>query len=163
MDVPCGVTVTIPGELAVRSKDLWRAVSQKCVFQLPSMSPPQQSSSTFLDKGQLEAQVKELYTQVKTLADENRSLRESLQANSQIYSKKLDSILSTLQNKAIFVNREADLVSSNEVADGTAPMFIPSEIRPKDVSVRIDVQGEVVKSDVASVAEQVRKVRKKEF
>lgn len=161
-DVPYGVTVTIPGELAVRSKDLWRAISQKCVFQLPSASPPQQFS-TSSGRGHLEAQVKELSLQVQTLANENRSLRESLQSSSQTYSQKLDTILSALQNKAIFVDRGVIPVSLDEVADSTAPVFIPSKIRPEDVSVRIDVQGEIVKSDVASVAEQVRKVRKEQF
>jgi hypothetical protein len=161
-DVPYGVTVTIPGELAVRSKDLWRAISQKCVFQLPSVSSPQQISINS-GKEYLEAQVKELSLQVQTLANENRSLRESLQSSSQTYSQKLDTILSALQNKAVFVDRGAISVSLDEVADGTAPVFIPSKIRPEDVSVRIDVQGEVIKSDVSSVVEQVRRVRKKEF
>jgi len=154
-DVPCGVTVTIPGELAVRSKDLWRAISQRCIFQLPSAAPPPQFS-TSPEREQLEAQVKELSTQVKALADENRSLRESLQNSNQNYSQKLDTILSALQNRAVFVDR--GFTPSPEV-EIKAPLFIPSKIIPEDVTVRIDVQGEVIQSDAISVAERVRKLR----
>ena len=40
VSVARGVTVIIPAGQATRSKDLWRAINQKCLFQLQSQGTP---------------------------------------------------------------------------------------------------------------------------
>jgi len=160
-NVPHGMVVTIPGDLAIRSKDLWRGIAQRALFQLPSTSPPETTYSGH-EKESLESQIRDLFAQLKALKVENQSLRESLQSNSQLNSQKLDSILSALQNKVASFSQSipSSRVVADEVADGTAPMFIPSEIRPKDVDIRIDVQGESIKSDMTNTADLLHKLKR---
>ena len=165
-DVPHGVTVTIPGELALQSKDLWRAISQKCLFQLPTAAPPPHMSTpvfTDSDKAVLEAQIRELETQVRVLEAENRALKELAQTTAS--SDKLDAILMAIQSGQMSMGAATGGVRpaarpSQEVADGTAPTFLPSEIRPRDVDARIEERKETQVSDVSSAAGRLRKLRK---
>lgn len=158
MDVPHGVTVVIPGDKAVRSKDLWRALSQRCIFQLPTASPSQYPVS--YNRGNVETNNSNLSAQVKALEAENKILRESLQQTSQSYEEKLNLILLAVQkNSRGFEGQKAPVLLAGEEVDGTAPLFIPSEIHPKDVDVRIDVQGEASQSNVSDTADRLRKIR----
>jgi len=175
MDVPHGVTVTIPGDMAIRSKDLWRGISQKCLFQLPSAAPPpgQYLPATPAvsviqpdpDRPRLEARIRELENKVLTLEVENRLLRElrGEPQGTQNRDSKIDSILEALQNATLSGPRPmfgGGTSRKEEVADGTAPTFLPSEIRMRDADVRIDIQGESsTTSDVSGAAERLRKMR----
>jgi hypothetical protein len=162
-DVPHGVTVTIPGELAVRSKDLWRAIAQKCIFQLPSASPPLErvaAQAVDPERPRLDARIRELEDQIRSLEGENKGLRGS-SAQSDDRDQKLDSILAALQTGAVFSSSfpSGVPIKKQEVADGTAPTFLPSEIRSRDMDARIDIQSESSVSGVSEAAERLRKIR----
>lgn len=169
-DVPYGVVTTIPGELAVQSKDLWRAISQRYILLISTMAPTLQQtpSPVFSSERQyLEKQIGELSTRLSTLENENRLLRE--QGESQTLQK-LNEIISALQqNKHVTVVNEVVRIEEKpkikekpeeEKVDGTAPMFFPRRIYPDDVSVRIDVQGESASSEVVGAANRLREIRK---
>jgi hypothetical protein len=161
-DVPHGVTVTIPGELAVRSKDLWRAISQKCIFQLPSASPP--SPQLGYDIGQLEGQISDLAARLRALEAENKLLREKTETQT---ARKLDEIISVLQSRpqtVVITEKEVKTVKPEERVDGTAPIFLPSKLHPDGAAVvRIDVPGENASSDVIDAANRLRKMRKEKL
>jgi hypothetical protein len=166
-DVPHGMTVTIPAELAVRSKDLWRGIYQKCLFQLPTAAaaPAPMASVPDPERPRLEAYIRDLESQLRTMAAENMSLREELRRGSQDQTQKLDSILAALANGAALAGPSGaakPMFQREEVADGSAPTFLPSQIKPKDVDVRIYIQGESSQADVSGMAERLRKVRKGE-
>lgn len=87
-------------------------------------------------------------------------------AQAQDHSTKLDSILAALQNSPAATHmvpgRTVASAPRQEVADGSAPTFLPSEIKPKDVTIRIDIQGEESLSDVSGIGDKLRKLRNKE-
>ena len=167
-DVPHGETITIPAAQAFRSKDLWRAISQKCLMQMPliAATQPAQASLSDQERQRLTAQVQSLEAQIRTLSAENLALKDELRRASEGQSQKLDSILAALQSgvPVMALPGAARVVNApkQEVADGSAPTFLPSEIKPRDVSVRIDIQGESNASDVSEVAEKLRRLRKSE-
>lgn len=171
-DVPHGQTVTIPGDMAIRSKDLWRAISSKCLFQLPSASPPptpfpaQVSDS---DRSYLESQVGSLRERVKTLEAENERLQAALQTSQDRENDKLDSILAAIKTSGVsagpmFARHGSEAVKRDDGVDGSAPTFLPSEIKPTDVvDARIDVQGERSEesaSTVSSSADRLRQIKR---
>ncbi len=163
-DVPYGMTIVISAEEAIRSKDLWRALSQRCLFQLQSALPTTPIGVVGQlpnpDRLQLEARIRELEAQIRGLEVENQALKRNMQGPSALDSQKLDSILAAIQNGVVFSSVGAKPTQvKNEVADGTAPTFLPSEIKPKDMESRIEVQPESIPSDVASSAERLRKLR----
>jgi hypothetical protein len=47
------------------------------------------------------------------------------------------------------------------VVDGAAPTFIPRQIKPEDVEVRIDIQAESSTAEISSAAERLRQLRKR--
>jgi hypothetical protein len=160
-DVPHGMTVTIPVELAVRSKDLWRAISQKCLFQLPTVAAPPQYPPPDQEKPRLEARILDLEAKVRMVTAENLTLREELRRGAQDQSQKLDSILAAIQNGIPMAGVRPGR-PPEEVADGTAPTFLPSRIKSDDLTAHIDIQGESSTADVAGAAERLRKMRKGE-
>lgn len=163
-DVPHGMTVTIPAELAVRSKDLWRAISQKCLFQLPTVAAPPQLPPPDQEKPRLEAHVRDLEAKVQMLSAENLTLREELRRGAQDQSQKLDSILAAIQNGIPMALPAGvrPVRPPEEVADGSAPTFLPSRIKSDEMTAHIDIQGESSNADVTGAAERLRKLRKGE-
>jgi hypothetical protein len=161
-DVAYGATVVIPAELALMSKDLWRGISQKHLYQLPTI-PTSHPMTADPEKSRLERYVTELESHVVRLESENKALREQLQKSGQEMDSKLDSILMALKSGAPMVagtSRGNVTAQKSEVADGTAPTFLPSEIRSKDMDAHIDIQGESTQSGVSEAAERLRKMRK---
>lgn len=169
-NVPYGATVTIPASLAVQSKDLWRGISQRCLLQLPSSAPSLQLQQPPVQpvvdhSSHLNEQIKTLNSQVQALMAENQTLRASMASVSVESASKLDSILMMLQNgvsaaPAQAGTRMAPKAAPEEVADGSAPTFLPSQIRPTDMHGHIDIQGESTESNVSSVADRLRKLKK---
>ncbi len=165
MDVPHGMIVSIPAEQAAISRDLWRAISQKCLFQLPSTPAPSPSAPPPRLAADVE-RIRVLEERVQLLERENTQLREALQT-SQVQQGKLDRILTLLQSGGIAVVDRMEIAPNAPrpalapTVNGEAPQFIPAEIRPKEVSVHIeDAKGETVTSGVSDAAEQLRKLRK---
>jgi len=171
-DVPHGVEVVIPVELALRSKDLWRSISQHFLAQLPTIATtvPKQLAAPDSERPRLEARIRELEALVRDLDAQLRaSQAESLSLRSELarvlqaqdHSTKLDSILAALQSGvAVGPTGRPMAAPRQEVADGSAPTFLPSEIKPKDVTVRIDIQGEESLSDVSGIGERLRRLRR---
>lgn len=175
-DVPHGQVATIPGELAVMSKDLWRGISSKCLMQLPSAGPPPQLIGSSVEewnseKAVLEAKVRNLSENIRSLEIENERLLANntrleveLQAAQAREAGKLDSILSALQNGIAIAGPARSVPQKrDDVVDGSAPTFLPSEIRPRDVDARIDIQAEqsdAAASSVTSAAERLRQIKR---
>lgn len=168
-DVPHGETVTIPADQAFRSKDLWRGISQKCLMQMPliaatpSYVPPQQALPA-PERQRLEGHIRNLEAQLRSMAAENLGLKEELRRASEAQAQKLDTILAALQNGipvAVGLGASRVAAPKQEVADGSAPTFLPSEIKPKDVSVHIEIQGEAAPSELSNAAERLRQMRNK--
>lgn len=163
MDVPYGVTVSISAEKAARSKDLHRAISQRCIFALPShpsgpalfhQNPPQQVGDGVL------------LERIRALEEEKRQLQMAIIQSNDAQQQKLDAILLAIQAQAtvqqvIHVNSNGNVLPPrHEVADGEAPTFIPSEIHPKDAESRIESQKDSAgASGVSDAAERLRKMR----
>lgn len=162
MDVPHGVTVTIPADKAAISKDLWRGIGQKCMFQLPSAPPPAHVPiQRMADDTPLHERIHALQERNKQLEEENQALKEGLRTSQQDQQRKLDSILSAIQTGA-FVQRAGKGVGilATELADGQAPTFIPSEIRPKEAETRIESRKEEAEgAGISGAVERLRKMR----
>lgn len=165
IDVPYGVYVTIPGDRAVGSKDLWRAISAKCVFHVPSAPAPSVSvvraPSSAPDQSQ---RVAELEQQLGRLQAENDALRrEADQRRSG--EAKLDLILSMLPNLATGGSAPAAVSPSaapSEIADGTVPTFFPSTIVPRDVEASIEIEAQSSNGGgISAATEALRKMRKR--
>lgn len=171
IDIPHGVTVTIPAEMAARSKDLHRAIGQKCVFVLPATmgishvhqsppSPPPPAPSLPPVVAPVVVKDLALHERIRALELENRRLQTSLQTSSEAAEKKLDAILLAIQSGAVGRAVNGRIGLPDEVASGGAPTFIPSEIRPKDAESRIETQKDSAgASGVADAAERLRKIR----
>ena len=165
MDVPHGREVIIPADKAARSKDLWRAISQKCIFKMPNIPPPARGPLGHVGDSLLQERLVFLEQRCKQLEDENTTLRESLRS-ALAQGDRLDTILSAIQSmpapQVVHVNGHgsAPAAPREEIADGTAPQFIPSEIAPKDAETRIDTKRETGDSSNVNVAaERLRKMR----
>lgn len=171
MDVPCGAIVIIPAEKALRSKDLWRAISQKCLAKLPSAPPPMPTASDSrvqilerdklvlleanrllqIEKDQLQAENASLRLE-KSVLEEN--LRTALQQQ-----QTLDAILSAIRS-GVSVSVRADTSKPVTGIDGSAPLFLPEEIHPKDAETRIEVKKDETSSeDVSDTRGVLRKIR----
>jgi len=171
-DVPHGVEVVIPVDMALRSKDLWRGISQHALAQLPTIATTvPKLSAPDPERPRLEARVRELEsvvrdleTQLRVSQAESLSLRFELERSTQAqeHAVKLDTILAALQNGVVPTAGRPLAAPRQEVADGSVPTFLPSEIKPRDVTVRIDIQGESSQSDVSGIGDRLRKIRNKE-
>jgi hypothetical protein len=165
--VPHGVEVIVEGHLAVQSKDLWTAISQQKLIQLPSVapSPRYRAGPNRAEVSALEEQVRDLHARMQALEAENKALRGKDDTQTAL---KLDAIIEELQKRptvvpGVVVRDQDASIPPEEVVDGTAPMFLPDKIHPEDASVRIDVQGESAPSEVISAADRLRKIKKGEI
>jgi hypothetical protein len=171
-DVPYRTLVVIPEAQALMSKDLWRAISQGAVYQLPSAPYPTGAPHNGSDqeKQRLEKYASELEARLARLQTENDALKRRLDGGSQTEAK-LDEILKAVKDGLIKpvpassypgfpTAQEAKGV--DETVDGSAPTFLPGEIKPKDLEARIQIEGEESTSDsVSEAADRLREMRKK--
>jgi len=169
--VPHQIAVYIPADLAYRSKDLWRGISQRRLFQLTGGSGLAVESNTKVlqvapDMGELEdlrIENKKLRQQLEEAQRQNTGLQEALQA----MQGQLTSILRLLGK---IENGEVPLrgissqslepvraVASPMVVGGEVPTFIPDDIRPEDAKANIKVDAEVVVG--TSVSDNVKALR----
>lgn len=170
MDVAFRTVVVIPQDQALRSKDLWRSISQGFLCQIPSAPYPTGAVGVPADsdKARLEKYAAELEARVVRLQSENASLRQDLEGSSLTQSAKLDEILKAIQSGLKVVpapSQQAGGLPSpaEETVDGAAPTFLPAEIRAKDLDARINIQGEESTSDaVSEAADRLRQLRKKD-
>lgn len=168
-DVPYGMSVVIPGEQALRSKDLWRAISTRCVFEVPKklMGVPTVRADTDKEQ-QLELRVKELTEEVAGLrlalaaAESKLAAAEAKEDAPNEYEEKLNRILQAIEQGKTSMPAIPAAKLLEEI-DGTAPTFLPSSIVPQDAQTRIDIQGEQSESgEVSKAAANLRKMRKRQ-
>jgi hypothetical protein len=170
MDVPYGREIVIPADKANGSKDLHRAINQKKIFRLPDQPVPRhlpplghirddilQERNSFL-----EVRCKQLEAENRELQETSRQLQETLRLTAEQQNQTgLDTILKAIQAikaGAVYVNGTSS-APKDDVADGTAPQFIPNEITPKDAETRIGVQRSTGDSGVSTAADRLRKMR----
>lgn len=170
MDVPHRVVVTVPADRATVSKDLWRAISQRRLFQLhagpatqapvrpvapPVASDAWQSKCRVLEaeNAQLRSRVAELEAHVCPVVPTSDS------------TGKLDEILALLHSgKAVVTAGQAPAARAEQrgVVEVDVPAFIPTEIKPKDIEGRMaEVQSETSEAtNLGSAASALRKFRR---
>jgi hypothetical protein len=144
MDVPHAQAVTIPADKATMSKDLWRAIGQRRLFQLHTGPIPTRPQV---------ARVSPDADRVKQLEAENQQLHERVrQLEAQVAdSSKLDQILAAIQQGGVTVAAAPGRLvpSAKEALPGVVevdvPVFIPS-VKSADVSeTRLGVQAEALR------------------
>lgn len=165
MDVPHGVTVTIPGAKAHVSKDLWRYISQKCLFHIqpgPGASMPMEARPPVAVPVAPEHQA---------LREENAHLRAVLAANELASQVKLDAILELLRAggrlpalagpQEPLAARAASTGVVSGVVSGEVPTFIPSTIKPEGVEVQLTTKPEESEgAGVNAASSTLRKLRR---
>jgi hypothetical protein len=180
MDVPHGHTVTIPAAKAQKSKDLWRAISQKCIFLIQSgpyahrnvdvtgtYVPPPPVHQFTADPAMSDRQ--------QALEDENRQLKETLirqrqeaEAAEKRQQGKLDSILELLRSGAathtIVMSQGVQGAPGQPRAtpiEDDAPTFIPAVIRPENAETRIEAKKAESDSTLSGASDKLRELRRK--
>ena len=177
VSVPHGTVVSIPGDKALASKDLWRYISQRLLFQLhagpihrgspvplPDIPKPVATPQGSFPppSPQVEALLKE------ALEQRERVLYAALMAQQErllAVEAKLDAVLDAVKQPRVVV--QAPVVSDRprstpraEAELSDTPLFIPSEIGMKDVSARVNVSEEAQESAVGDAAAALRKLRR---
>lgn len=170
MDVPHARTVVIPEDKAVRSKDLWRALSQKRIFRLshdPNLSflaatqapaPPEKAPVVEAARRPLEA------SEVTALREENACLRAQV-AETQQLREQVGEILELLRSSPRTAPAATPKSKSKAkaVVSVDAPAYIPSQIRQEATEVRVEVSSEMNQGGAVSGAtETLRRLRKKD-
>lgn len=169
VSVPHKVAVFIPIDAVVRSKDLYRALGQKAIFKLDGGGYDPTPNTPVQDDGR-----------IAELVEANRVLTQQL-AEQQVLNSGLQMCLVTIQQQMATIQagvvrleqRPAGNVmladpglvakSLSEAVGRDAPMFIPSEITPKNVSTdQIQVSTQTTEGTSLSAAgSKLRELRKK--
>jgi hypothetical protein len=173
MDVPHRSVVTVPADRATVSKDLWRALSQRRLFQLHpgpitqapvrALAPPAVTDEWQVKCRALEADNARLRARVTEL-----EAARAVPAATEGSTGKLDEILALLRTRGVqgvaLPSSSSSSSRAAAVVEVDVPAFIPAEIKPKDVEGRI-AEVEAVTSEAASVgsaASALRKLRGKQ-
>lgn len=169
--VPHQIAVFIPADLAYRSKDLWRGISQRRLFQLTGGSGLAVESNNRVlpppntDLEDFRAENKRLKQQLEEAQRQNLSLQDALQAmQGQLTS--ILRLLGRIENGEVPILRgisgpgleapkAAPLPVLPMVVGGEVPAFIPDDIHPDAAKTNID--AEVIVG--SSVADQVKALR----
>lgn len=159
MDVPHGTSVVIPADKAARSKDLWRAVSQRLLFRLDN-------GLTIIQNGApnpLTSEITMLRERIRALEEENRTLRAELAHQDAASQGKLDAILSMLQKGPALRMEIPSEGTVRPMASGVVevapPPYIPSQIR-SEVPLDAHVQAETGSSEATNVSEATSELRR---
>lgn len=160
--------VYIPANQALNSRDLYRALNTKEIFQLLSTLPQQGAASPPEDLKNV------------SLEMENRVLRDQL-ARSQQQGVALQSSMSSLQQQMgelltiakridespkITVAQTAGVAATaglvvTEAVGGEVPMFLPDTIVPTDATIHLQIQQSSSNSDkVSAAASKLREMRR---
>lgn len=174
VDVPYGATIDIAGDLAYRSTDLWRAISQKFLVQVTNTFAAPPVTDTGRAKRletyvlELESQLARAHTKIVQLEAENQSLRSIQPKVKSDSDEKLEMILQAIQNGGLSQHASRDVSYTFEKygskpsdVDLSIPTFLPSEIIPKNVDAQISAQEEASSSTgVTGAAGKLRQIRK---
>ncbi len=167
MSVPQGMIVTIPAELALRSKDLWRAVAQKSIMRIhagpigaPIQVAPQQTNHDVIVES-LSAQNRQLQ---QTLDDQrvmNAAILEQLRLQTEAFKVMAARVEATgVQVRVVAAQPTVAGVPAALLPDDV-PTYIPSSIKPVEADVRIETQQEEAQgADIANKRNKLRQLRK---
>jgi hypothetical protein len=183
IDVPHGVVVHIPSEKALRSKDLWRGISQRTLFQFhpsaihkgalmpvqpPEPLPPPPEPTVYQAPETLVHALTE-HNKALTLAVERRdevlfALVTEQQRQLAEQGKQLAEAVRLLRERPVSTTAPSNVAGAvpglPDVVNGDAPVFIPSAIKPKDVESHVNVQTEASEgSSVSGAASALRRLR----
>ncbi len=176
VDVLPGVVTVIPAELALRSKDLYRAIGQRLLMQvhpgaihepLPRPMPPIPEPPAPLPG--LTPSVRE-----HVLEEEVRLLRDALERREQLLLSvlvaqqgRLEALGTALQGLGQGVARAPTTGFSAPAAlppsdvMGDAPLFIPSTIKPQDVEGSVSIRANTQEgAGISAATEALRKARR---
>ena len=175
-DVPHRAVVTIPADLATLSKDLWRAISQRRLFQLHAGPVGTNPVRPVVPTPVVHAPTVEVWQEkCRRLEQENAKLLATLARLEQektvalpigppTLDPRLDEILGLLKTGVTLQPGPVapKLTPSSAVVEVDVPTFIPAEIKPKGFEGHLtDVQAETsVGSNLGSAASALRKLRK---
>lgn len=170
-EVPLGHQVTIPADKALRSKDLWRGISSRQLFQirvLPNQPPTPPSVDPAIEQ--------DLRTKVQRLEVENQALRDQLtnqqmmmvtqQAESQkamiAQQSRLDDIVRMLSTGIQVTHVATGTTTANPGVVDEIPAYIPSVITPEVAETRIETKMEEAQnSGLSGAAGKLRELRGK--
>ena len=158
--VPQNMTVVIPAEQAIRSHDLWRALSQRTLFRLHHGPPPGPMTMPALVTASIDvsAQSRELQETLAEQKELTAALRKQMAEQS--------ALLETLVHALAQVQGQTAQVSSSEPRRDKAsaqdvPTFIPATIKPENAETRINANmGEAEDSGLAESRSRLRNFRK---
>lgn len=164
--VPHKVAVRIPADLALRSKDLWRGISQSRLFQLSGGAGLHVAKTPTDDAnrvGQLEIENKRLRRELE--AEKNRSAGlESLLSGLQTQLQGVQSAIGRLEAlpRVVAPMMTSTVASTTpaeaiEVVGGDIPTFLPSRIHPEEAEAQIRSTTET--ADTANVPLALSKLR----
>jgi hypothetical protein len=180
--VPHQVAVFIPADLAYKSKDLWRGIGQRRLFQLTGGSGLAVESNTRtipanndLELEDFRTENKQLRQQLEEAQRQNVGLQEALQSmQSQLTS--ILRVLGRLENGDMTV-RGLPVASHGsppvnyapkpaqvlpQAVGGEVPSFIPDDINPEDAKTSIRIDAEVITgSSLAANVKALREARRK--
>lgn len=179
--VPFRIMTHITAEQMHRSKDLWRDIQQKKIFQLTGRRsvapnrPVMQATPDMTRIGELEKENRELRRQLASAEQRNQGLQDllaGLQGQLAGFQKALGRIenLPGLAQPVVmqavpqgFSAPVAAVSAPTEAVGGDAPLFIPSEITPKGAETNIKVASDTEKnSNVSSAASRLKELRRQQ-
>jgi len=162
------VAVRIPGELALRSQDLWRGIQQGKLFQLDGGSGLHVSRAPAPENvrvAELEAQVRQLRNELEQERHRNAGLQQLL-IGLQTQIQGVQQVAATGQFGYRPVSpangAPANGAPAVEVVGGEVPTFLPDRIQPKEAEAQIRTTTETAeKSNVSSAASKLRELKQR--
>lgn len=169
--VPHRVPVYIPAEKALRSKDLYRALSQGTIFKLDGGTGYVQRPDTKDSAGVavLKQENERLSRELAVAQQQIALLKEQLQAPSAIQSQ-MTSIMEALGRieatpkvvtQVMSGTQSTPTVEATGVVGGEVPMFLPDMSMPDTAEVRLNIQQSVSEDSVTGAASTLRALRGK--
>jgi hypothetical protein len=174
VDVPYGNVVSIPAEQALRSKDLYRYLSQRVLFQLHAgaVHGPSPMPLTDLPKPEPAPPAPPPGSQRDVALDQQVSmLRAALEQREAVFVAVLSAQQAQFAEVLEALRRQPQTIVVQATPHGAthpalssmpstdAPMFIPSEIKPKDVDARVNIESTSQESGVADASAALRRLR----
>lgn len=174
ISVPHQVAVRIPAEMALRSKDLWRAIQQQKVFKLDAghglqiAVKPTPASTPDVDSdrvSQLETENKRLTQELALERQRNERLQDLL-SGLQAQLQEVKQSLGRLEDgpkvvQVVQASQQASPGAVTGVVGGEVPTFVPEKIRPEAAEAQIRSSTETVeKTNVSSAVSKLRELKK---
>lgn len=165
--VPHMEVVAIPANDAYASKDLWRAINMRKVFQLHAGTkswPGTTSPSVTIPIPIMADQTKLLEQALEEQRAQNAAILQAMSEQGALVKQLSETVanLRGVQVAAPAATTSGDGTPVGALPSGDAPLFVPSKVKPKVTEQRI--HGKESSSDGASVTEaraQLRSLRKK--